>query len=115
MIEIEFSVELKDVHRLDRMTSGLLIFAKNSQTCASLQNSIKNNKAIKIYLARVKGKFPASTIICDKPMKCADKKIGKNVICSEFDDLGKKAITEFNLFFYDSNSNTSIIKCKIKR
>jgi 23S rRNA-/tRNA-specific pseudouridylate synthase len=55
--------ELKDnllnVHRLDRLTSGLTIIAKNTETAKVLSKCITDRENChKVYLARVKGKFP---------------------------------------------------------
>lgn len=50
---------LYNVHRLDRLTSGLTIIAKSSKTATVLGKCIMNReKCHKIYVARVKGKFP---------------------------------------------------------
>jgi len=50
---------LFNVHRLDRLTSGLTILAKSSETATVLGKCIMiRDKCHKVYLARVKGKFP---------------------------------------------------------
>jgi len=43
--------ELYPVHRLDKMTSGLLIFAKNSETATAFQQLFEQHKIQKYYLA----------------------------------------------------------------
>lgn len=43
--------DLYPVHRLDKMTSGLIIFAKNKETAASLQILFSNHEVEKYYLA----------------------------------------------------------------
>lgn len=48
--------KLYPAHRLDRPTSGAIIFAKDSKTAAALQKSWKENVQ-KEYLAAVKGHF----------------------------------------------------------
>lgn len=45
------------VHRLDRNTEGLVIFAKNDKTKQKLEKSFKNHKIHKFYIAEVVGKF----------------------------------------------------------
>ena len=46
------------LHRLDRLTSGLLMFAKNKET-AKLWHTALGEKTIgKNYFARVSGDFP---------------------------------------------------------
>ena len=57
---------LFNVHRLDRLTSGLTIVAKNSNTARILGKCIMDRNCDKIYLARVKGKFPLDAPTKDK-------------------------------------------------
>ena len=45
------------VHRLDRNTEGLVIFAKNLETKAKLENAFKNHLVSKTYITEVVGKF----------------------------------------------------------
>ena len=44
------------VHRLDRTTGGLMVFAKNSKCAARLSEAIKNGEVDKRYLAVLVGK-----------------------------------------------------------
>lgn len=48
-------------YRLDKLTSGLLILAKNTSTAGKIQERIRDHDMIKLYIARVKGRFPHST------------------------------------------------------
>jgi len=45
------------LHRLDRLTSGLTIFAKNKEMANKLSKAIEERRCEKYYLARVKGDF----------------------------------------------------------
>eukprot|EP00597_Dinobryon_sp_UTEXLB2267_P002647 CAMPEP_0170066298 /NCGR_PEP_ID=MMETSP0019_2-20121128/6050_1 /TAXON_ID=98059 /ORGANISM="Dinobryon sp., Strain UTEXLB2267" /LENGTH=403 /DNA_ID=CAMNT_0010273357 /DNA_START=407 /DNA_END=1615 /DNA_ORIENTATION=+ len=45
------------VHRLDRVTSGLVILAKSKDAAAEISKNIRDKKMKKVYLARVKGCF----------------------------------------------------------
>ncbi len=45
-------------HRLDRLTSGILIFAKSQQKAVEISTLIARRKVEKEYLCRVKGEFP---------------------------------------------------------
>lgn len=49
------SKELFAVHRLDRNTEGLVVFAKNKKAKDCLDEAIKNRKLEKFYLAKVVG------------------------------------------------------------
>ena len=46
------------VHRLDRLTSGLLIFAKSVGSARRFEKQIKARLVSKEYLCRVQGEFP---------------------------------------------------------
>lgn len=43
--------QLYSVHRLDKMSSGLLLFAKNQETARQLSDQFQNRKVEKYYLA----------------------------------------------------------------
>ena len=54
--ERQFSPKL--VHRLDKDTSGLIIFAKNESALAELESQFENGKVAKEYLCLVVGRVP---------------------------------------------------------
>jgi tRNA pseudouridine synthase 9 len=49
---------LRQVHRLDRLTSGLVIFARSAQSARTLCEDIGQGRTQKTYVARVRGCFP---------------------------------------------------------
>ncbi|MBR3885658.1 MAG: RluA family pseudouridine synthase [Clostridia bacterium] len=51
----QLKTEIYAVHRLDRNTQGLVIFAKNNEAKKSLDEVIKDRKLEKFYLAKVIG------------------------------------------------------------
>ena len=51
------NVYLGLVHRLDRPTGGVMVFAKTSKAASRLSESIRNKSFSKTYLAVVNGKF----------------------------------------------------------
>jgi tRNA pseudouridine65 synthase len=56
------------VHRLDRATSGVLVFALSSEHARRLHDSFSSREVQKKYLALVRGKPPAHGVI-DSPME----------------------------------------------
>lgn len=54
----EKGLQLYPVHRLDRLTSGLCIFATNSKTASQLSKRMRERSFRKFYLAKVQGNFP---------------------------------------------------------
>eukprot|EP01029_Cantina_marsupialis_P004948 TRINITY_DN15260_c0_g1_i1.p1 TRINITY_DN15260_c0_g1~~TRINITY_DN15260_c0_g1_i1.p1 ORF type:complete len:586 (-),score=158.62 TRINITY_DN15260_c0_g1_i1:274-2031(-) len=51
-------LSLNVVHRLDRLTSGLVLMAKSKEATRELTEKIRSNNVQKWYLAKVKGVFP---------------------------------------------------------
>ncbi|GAA3955326.1 pseudouridine synthase [Allohahella marinimesophila] len=56
------------VHRLDRPTSGLLVFARDPQTASQLGQNLMSGAVQKTYLAMVRGWCPESGMI-DHPLR----------------------------------------------
>ena len=58
------------VHRLDRPTSGVLVFAKDARTASLLGEAWRGRSVVKAYFALVRGWFPplvaADSPICDE-------------------------------------------------
>jgi 23S rRNA pseudouridine955/2504/2580 synthase len=48
---------LLTVHRLDRQTSGIVFFAKNSVAANDFRNAMEENVIQKVYFTRVQGDF----------------------------------------------------------
>jgi 23S rRNA-/tRNA-specific pseudouridylate synthase len=57
MLEPKFG-KLYTIHRLDRLTSGLVILGKTSSVATDWGKAIMNRHCEKVYVARVVGKFP---------------------------------------------------------
>ncbi len=56
------------VHRLDKDTSGLMVFAKNDASHKGLSAQIKNREVKKIYVALVHGKMKDQAGVIDAPI-----------------------------------------------
>ena len=56
------------VHRLDRKTSGLILFSKKKEDVSAFQNLFENNLIAKKYKALLRGHLPEFGII-DSPVK----------------------------------------------
>lgn len=93
------------VHRLDRLTSGVLIFSKTAAKARHMEQVIKAREVQKEYVCRVVGEFPDGEIICDQPIEVISYKIGLCVV----DPLGKDCRTTFQKL--DFKNGFSIVKC----
>jgi tRNA pseudouridine synthase 9 len=74
-----YTGKLFPVHRIDRLTSGLLILAKSSERAKTMMTEIAGDDIVKDYLARADGhlgKGPGDTFTCSLPIICIDVKRG---------------------------------------
>lgn len=108
-------VSLQDVHRLDRLTSGIVVIAKTNSMCEKLTSNLKDTEAHKVYLARVGGKVTEAKFTVNKKIKCLSKKLSKYDTCDDSDPDGKESITDFELVNYNEKNDTSLLKCSIIR
>ena len=72
------NVYLGLVHRLDRPTGGIMVFAKTSKAASRLCKQISDGDFKKTYMAVVCGKVPKSSKYSDKIFK--DKKNNKSMV-----------------------------------
>jgi tRNA pseudouridine65 synthase len=66
--ERQFQRELFPVHRLDRATSGILLFSKKRECNRELQEQFAQGGVRKIYFALVRGEFRGNARI-DRPLR----------------------------------------------
>lgn len=82
------------VHRLDRDTSGLIIFAKDEQTQARLQDGWNENILERKYVAVVEGTPQEKSGTCTSWLNENPKSL--KMTSSPVDNGGKKAVTHYN-------------------
>lgn len=109
---LEFQTKLWPCHRLDKDTSGVLIFAKNQNKCVEISKQIESKKGMtKRYLALVHGKFGPKQRIVKDPVVEVD--LAKRY---ENGGIGKKILygkTTFKMIHYDEKSDTSLLDCHL--
>ena len=49
---------LRTIHRLDRLTSGLLMFGRTQEKARQMEQQIRTRQVSKEYVCRVDGEFP---------------------------------------------------------
>lgn len=81
------------VHRLDRDTSGLILFAKNEQTHKYLSQLFEQRNIEKKYLAIVRGSMPEKTGSIDEPIAEHPVKKGMMIIAKK----GKPSLTNYEV------------------
>jgi len=96
---------LHTIHRIDRLTSGILMFAKTVSKAQEMEACVKGRLVQKEYLCRVVGEFPREPVICSEPITVVSHKVG---VCQAKPD-GKEAETEFILVHF--NGKSSLVRC----
>lgn len=79
LIYEQFKEYYYPIHRLDRKTSGVILFAKNKADVATFQKLFINNDIQKTYLGIVRGYIPESGRI-DTPVKGRDANVYKDAL-----------------------------------
>ncbi|XP_054164198.1 pseudouridylate synthase RPUSD2-like [Oppia nitens] len=103
--------DLYNIHRLDRLTSGVLLIAKTTAIAQKLHQQIRDLVLEKQYVCRVEGKFPDGVITCEQPLETLSHKIGICIV----DPTGKPSITTFERLNYNGKSSTVLCKPKTGR
>lgn len=75
----EYQLPFYPIHRLDRKTSGIILFAKKKEYVAVFQELFINNQIQKTYYGIVRGHIPESGII-DTPVKGRDANTYKEAL-----------------------------------
>ena len=96
------------VHRLDRHTSGLLLFAKNQSVLNTLQKQLANREIKRHYKALVHGTFAHQKGTIDAPIGRHPVKRHTMSVVSE----GKASVTHFKIL--ESFDATSFIECELE-
>ncbi len=97
--------KIRPVNRLDKDTSGLVIFAKNEYIQECLVSQMKSKNLKKTYIAICDGKF-------DKKIGTVNLPIGRkpgSIIERCVDSSGDEAITHYEIL--NEIGNTSVVKC----
>ncbi|RDL37513.1 Pseudouridine synthase [Venustampulla echinocandica] len=83
-------------NRLDRLTSGVMFIGKNPKAAEKLSLQIQGRTVRKEYIARVRGEFPDTEVVCDMPILQVSPKLGLNRVRAN----GKAARTVFKKLAY---------------
>ncbi len=102
------------VHRIDKMTSGLLVFAKDDITHNSLSKQFKQKTTKRIYDLLTWNLLPKSSDKIETYIGRSKFNRQKMVVSNSL--KGKKAITNYNRiksFFISDNLKISYVKCQL--
>ena len=103
------------VHRIDKMTSGLLVFAKDDQTHKSLSDQFKRKSTEREYDLLVWNLVPSKEGIINKNISRSKFNRKKMSVCDSSN--GKNAITNYKLiktFLINEDIKISYLKCQLQ-
>lgn len=86
---------LELVHRLDRSTSGVLLFAKKRSALRALHEQLREKTIQKNYLALVKGKWASSCKVVQAPLLKNILQSGERIV--KVNQAGKPSETRFQV------------------
>lgn len=109
---IGLNKKIRPINRLDKDTSGIVVFAKNEYVQEALIRQMKNNTFQKEYIAILTGFLEKESGIIDAAIS---RKEG-SIIEREINLNGENAITHFKLIkhFTKNNQNLSLLNFKLE-
>lgn len=105
---IRLKRKIRPVNRLDKNTSGIVIFAKNEYIQECLIKQMKSGSFKKEYLALVNGIIDKEIQVIDAPIARKNDSIIERCVSEN----GNRAITEVKLL--KTFDNYSLVKCNLK-
>lgn len=95
------------VHRLDRDTSGIMVYAKDAETHKYMNTLFEKQEIEKIYHAIVEGQFSEDAIEIDIPISTDPANKGRSIPSAR----GKASLTKVKLI--KNFRNSSLVKCML--
>lgn len=101
------------VHRLDRPTGGIMVFAKTSKAASRLSEQIRNNEFHKSYLCIVDGKMEESNGTFEDYLY-KNERTNTSRVAKPNEKNVKKAILDYEVLKYNEEINLSVIKVNLQ-
>ncbi len=100
------------VHRLDRPTGGVMVFARTSKSASRLSEQIRNKTKHKKYLCIVDGKMENQTgSMRDFLLK--NERTNTSKVVKEGAKNAKEAILDYEVVKYNEEINMSVVKVNL--
>lgn len=100
------------VHRLDRPTGGVMVFAKTSKAASRLSEQVRNKEMHKQYLCIVDGKMEEKQGTF-KDYLYKNEKTNTSRIAKPNEKNAKEAILDYEVIKYNEEINLSVIKVNL--
>ena len=98
------------VHRLDMMTSGIIVMAMNKDSLRFLNRQFQDRLTDKFYIAKVAGHIKENTGSIDLPLICDWPNRPKQKVCYE---TGKPSLTHFEVLERGENDGNLWTRVKL--
>ena len=92
-VQARYGANCMNVHRLDRDTSGVLIFGKSPAACRGMQYVLENRQVEKLYVALTRGSPAADSGTIDGPLAPDPQRTGRMMV----DATGKPSVTHYEV------------------
>lgn len=103
--KINLKKKIRPVNRIDKDTSGIVIFAKNEYIQECLVKQMKSNNFVKKYIAVVEGHLDKKSGVINAPIS---RKQG-SIIERQISENGDTAITHYTVL--NSSSTFDVVEC----
>ncbi len=94
MVQSRYGSGCMNVHRLDRDTSGIVVFGRTPEACRGMQHVLENRLAEKLYVALAHGSPATDAGTIDVPLAPDAGRAGRMVASAEG---GKRCCTSYEL------------------
>ena len=108
--KIGLKKKIRPVNRLDKDTSGLVVFAKCEYIQEELKNQMSTDDFKKEYTTIVEGIINNKKGIIDSPIARKEGSIIERCV----DDQGAPSITEYEVLNENKDKNYSLVRCNLK-
>lgn len=100
------------VHRLDRPTGGVMVFAKTSKAAARLSEQVREKQMQKKYLCIVDGKMEKEKdTFTDYLLK--NERTNTSKVVDKNTKNAKEAVLDYEVIKYDEETNLSVVKVNL--
>ncbi|CAN6647467.1 tRNA pseudouridine(31) synthase [Trichomonascus vanleenenianus] len=110
IMQDKLGYKIYPIHRLDKLTSGLLVLGKNSSIASTMGRKLQDRTVQKRYLARVKGQFPDHEMctyrLCDFSFTLPTEAFAQRAKSG-----CRQAETCFKALKYSPSDNCTIVEC----
>lgn len=107
---INLKKKIRPVNRLDRNTSGIVIFAKNQYIQECLIHQMQTKEFKKFYLAIVEGHLEELEGTIDAPIARKENSIIERCV----NENGEKAVTHYKVLKQNFEKNYDLIECLLE-